>query len=68
MVGCLTIATDWMSHLSFTVCIVPVVDEREQEPHAIFGSLIKDVIQRLECMLAVFACSHDAHLKAIQLV
>lgn len=45
------------THLSFAVCIVPVVDKREQQPDAMLGRFIQDIIQSLEGVLAVLACN-----------
>lgn len=52
-------------HLRFAVGIVPVIDKGEQQPDAILGSLIQDVVQSLECMLTVFAYRHNIAVKSV---
>lgn len=56
MSHCGQIAAEVELYLRLAVCIVPIIDQRQQQPHTILGSLIKDVIQSLEGMLTVLSC------------
>lgn len=43
------------AYLGLAVCIVPVVDQCKQEPDAVLGCFVQDVVKSLEGMLTVLA-------------